>query len=159
MAENIHDGLIIFENEKIVFVNRRIAEITGYSFEELWKMQPLSIIAPEDKEEAARQIQKIQKGEYGLNELQVWIQRKDGRRRFVSARISDVKHADTRYTFIVLTDITELKEKEAALKQSEQRFRTMAENIQDGLIIVENGNVVFANHRIAIITDIQMKNS
>jgi PAS domain S-box-containing protein len=28
----------------------------------------------------------------------------------------------------------------------------MAENIQDGLIIIENGNVVFANHRIAIIT-------
>jgi len=152
MAENIHDGLIIFENEKIVFVNRRIAEITGYSFEELWEMQPLSIIAPEDNEEAARQIQKIQRGEPGLNELQVWIQRKDGRRRFVLARISDVKHADTRYTFIILTDITELKEKEAALKQSERRFRTMAENIQDGLIIVENGNVVFANHRIAIIT-------
>src|SRR5512139_1372518 len=39
MAENIHDGLIIFENEKIAFVNRRIAEIAGYSFEELWKMQ------------------------------------------------------------------------------------------------------------------------
>src|SRR5512139_1529595 len=60
MAENIHDGLIIFENEKIAFVNRRIAEIAGYSFEELWKMQPLAIIAPENKEEAARQIQKIQ---------------------------------------------------------------------------------------------------
>ena len=152
MAENIHDGLIIFENEKIAFVNRRIAEIAGYSFEELWKMQPLSIIAPEDKEGAARQIQKIQRGERGLNELQVWILRKDGQRRFVSARISDVKHAGTRYTFIILTDITELKEKEAALQQSEQRFRTMAENIQDGLIIVENGNVVFANHRIASIT-------
>ena len=152
MAENIHDGLIIFENEKIVFVNRRIAEITGYSSEELWKMQPLSIIAPEDKEEAARQIQKIQKGEQGLNELQVWILRKDGQRRFVSARISDVQHKDTRYAFIVLTDLTELKAQEAALKQSEQRFRAMAENIQDGIIIVEKGNVVFANHRIAIIT-------
>jgi PAS domain S-box-containing protein len=70
----------------------------------------------------------------------------------VSARISAVQHADTRYAFIILTDITELKAKEAALKQSEQRFRTMAENIQDGLIIVENGDVVFANHRIAIIT-------
>jgi len=152
MAENIHDGLIIIENEKIVFVNRRIGEIAGYSSEELWKMQPLSIIAPEDKEEAARQIQKIQRGECGLTELQVWILRKDGQRRFVSVRISDVKHAGTRYIFVILTDITDLKTQEAALRQSEQRFRTMAENIQDGLIIVENGNVVFANHRIASIT-------
>jgi len=152
MAENIHDGLIIIENEKIVFVNRRIAEITGYSFEELWKMQPLSIISPEDKEAAACQIQKMEKGDDGLKELQIWIVRKDSQRRFVSARISAVQHADTRYAFIILTDITELKTHEAALKESEQRFRMMAENIQDGLIIVENGNFAFANHRIADIS-------
>jgi len=152
MAENIHDGLIIVENEKIVFVNRRIAEITGYSFEELWQMQPLSIISPDDKEEAACQIHKMERGDHGLKDLQIWILRKDGQRRFVSARISSVQHPDTRYAFIILTDITELKNKEAALKESEQRFRMMAENIQDGLIIVENGNFVFANHRIADIS-------
>jgi PAS domain S-box-containing protein len=152
MAENIHDGLIIVENEKIVFANRRIAEITGYSFEELWQMQPLSIISPDDKEEAACQIHKMEQGDHGLKDLQIWILRKDGQRRFVSSRISAVQHADTRYAFIILTDITELKTKEAALKDSEQRFRMMAENIQDGLVIVENGNFVFANHRIADIS-------
>ncbi len=152
MAENIQDGLIIIENEKIVFVNRRIAEITGYSFEELWEMNPLSIIAPEDKGAAASQIQKMERGDHGLNELQLWILRKDGQRRFVSNRISAVQHADTRYAFIILTDITELKANEAALKESEERFRMMAENIQDGLIIMENRNFVFANHRIADIS-------
>jgi PAS domain S-box-containing protein len=152
MAENIHDGLIIVENEKIVFANRRIAEITGYSFEELWQMQPLSIISPDDQEEAACQIHKMEQGDHGLKDLQIWILRKDGQRRFVSSRISAVQHADTRYAFIILTDITELKTKEAALKDSEQRFRMMAENIQDGLVIVENGNFVFANHRIADIS-------
>ena len=77
MAENIHDGLIILENNKVVFVNRRIAEITGYSFEELWAMHPLSIISPEDREAAACQIQNLEKGDDGLKELQIWIVRKD----------------------------------------------------------------------------------
>jgi PAS domain S-box-containing protein len=152
MAENIHDGLIIMENNIIVFVNRRIAEITGYSFDEISKMHPLSIVSPEDKEAADWKIQKMEKGDDGLNELQMWILRKDRQRRFVSARISAVQHSHTRYAFIILTDITELKTNEAALKDSEQRFRMMAENIQDGLIIVENGNFVFANHRIADIS-------
>ena len=152
MAEHIHDGLIIMENGKIVFVNRRIAEITGYPFEELCKMDPLSIIDSEDQKEVASQIKKMDTRDQGLTELRMWILRKDGQRRFTSARISAVQHADTRYAFIILTDITELKAHEAALKESEQRFRMMAENIQDGLIIVENGNFVFANHRIADIT-------
>ena len=152
MAENIHDGLIIIENNIIVFVNRRLAEITGYSFEELWKMNPLTIIAPEDQENVTSQIKKIDEKDQGLTELRMWILRKDGQRRFTSARISALQHADTRYAFIILTDMTELKANEAALKESEQRFRMMAENIQDGLIIVENGNFVFANHRIADIS-------
>jgi len=152
MAENIHDGLIIIENGNIVFVNRRIAEITGYSFEELWKMDPLSIIDPEDKQVLVSPIRKLEKKGQGLTELRVWILRKDGQRRFTSARISAVHHADTHYAFIILTDITELTANEAALKESEQRFRMMAENIQDGLIIVENGKFVFSNHRIADIT-------
>ncbi len=152
MAENIHDGLIIMENDIVVFANRRIAEITGYSFEELWKMNPLSIIDGDDQEAAASQIKNMDRKDQQLTELRIWIRRKDGERRFTSARISSVLHQDTRYVFIVLTDITEIKTHEAALKESEQRFRLMAENIQDGLIIVEDGNFVFANHRIADIT-------
>lgn len=152
MAENIHDGLIIMENKLIVFANRRVAEITGFSFEELSKMHPLSIVSPEDKEAAAEQMQNMEKGDDGLKELQMWILRKDHQRRFVSARISAVQQVHTRYAFIILTDITELKTNELALKESEQRFRMMAENIQDGLIIVENGNFVFANRRIADIS-------
>jgi PAS domain S-box-containing protein len=88
MAENIHDGLIIMENNSVVFVNRRIAEITGYSFEDLWKMNPLSIIDPDDKETVASQIKKMDKKDQDLAELRMWIRRKDGQRRYTSARIS-----------------------------------------------------------------------
>ena len=152
MAENIEDGVIIMENKKLVFVNRRLSEITGYCFEELDKMDPLTIVFHEDRKEATRRIRMMEESKAGLSELQVWILRKDGQTRFVSARITAVQHTDIRYTFIILTDITELKAKEAAVRLSEQRFRMMAENIHDGIIIVENGNVVFANHRIADIT-------
>jgi PAS domain S-box-containing protein len=115
-------------------------------------MDPLTIIFHEDRKEATRRIRMLEESKAGLNELQVWILRKDGQQRFVSARISAVQHAEIRYVFVILTDITELKAKEEAVKLSEQRFRMMAENVHDGIIIVENGNVVFANHRIADIT-------
>ncbi len=84
MTETIQDGIIIMENDKTVFVNRRIAEISGFSYEELRKMNPLSIVAPDDRQQAADQIRMMETGyEGGLRKLETWIIRKDGERRFV----------------------------------------------------------------------------
>jgi PAS domain S-box-containing protein len=152
MAETIQDGIIILENDSTVYVNGRIAAISGYSYEELQKMNPLSIVAPEDRQLAADQIRMMETGYVGPGKLEMWIVRKDGERRFVYGRVTTTADAVTRYTFIIFTDITELKSKEAALLQSEQRFRMMVENIHEGLIIVENGQFVFANQRISAIT-------
>ncbi|MDD3135311.1 MAG: PAS domain-containing protein [Methanoregula sp.] len=152
MAENIQDGLIIMENNKHVFVNRRIAEMTGYSFEELWTMGPLALVEPEYHDSVREQMGNLENSGDISGELQMWITTKEGKRRFVYARITSAIHSGTRYFFIILTDLTELKEREAELSKSEQRFRMMAENMQDGLVIVENSNFVFANRRLSEIS-------
>jgi PAS domain S-box-containing protein len=152
MAENIQDGLIIIENNKTVYSNRRITEITGYTHEESLHFEPLAIIAPECHDIVKHQIAELEKNPEKLGEIQVWIVRKDGERRFVSARISSVRYQDTDYNFVIFTDMTESKRQEVLLRESEQRFRMMAENIQDGLIIVENKNFVYANRRVSEIT-------
>ncbi len=152
MADNIQDGLMIMENGKTIYANCRIAEITQYSLEELWAKEPLAIIAPESYEDSVRQIRDFEAHPDEPCDLQMWIIRKDGKKRFVYARISGAKHGDTHYNFIIFTDITELKNQEARVRESEQRFRMMADNIQDGLIIIENDKIVFSNRRIMEIT-------
>ncbi len=152
MADNIQDGLIILQNSKVIYVNRRIAEITGYSLEELQANNPLSIIAPENKDQAEQHIRDLKEHLDKPGHLNVWIIRRDKERRFVYIRVSGVRHHDTYLNFIILTDITEIKTQDARLSESEERFRLMADNIQDGLIIVENDRVVFSNRRINEIT-------
>lgn len=152
MAENVQDGLLIIEDDKYIFSNKRITEITGYSWEELRKMEPLAIIAPECKEEARSRIKNLKENPERSGELQMWIITKAGERRFAYVRVTAVRHHETYYHFIIFTDLTELKQQEVRLRESEQRFRMMAENISDGLFIAENGNVVFANRRISEIT-------
>ncbi|WP_292418176.1 PAS domain S-box protein [Methanoregula sp.] len=148
MAENIRDGLIILENGKTVYANRRIAEITGYSFKELWAMDTLSIIPEESRDEVIQRRKEIDAHPETPGDFQTWIIRKDGKRRFVYIRINTARQGSILFYFIIFTDITELKNQEAKVRESEQRFRMMAENIQDGLIIVENDKVVYTNHRI-----------
>ena len=49
---------------------------------------------------------------------------------------------------ILLEDITAKKEAERALQASEEQFRLMAENLLDGIIIDENGRVIYTNSRV-----------
>ncbi|MDD1720231.1 MAG: PAS domain S-box protein, partial [Methanoregulaceae archaeon] len=152
MAENIRDGLIILENDTCVFANRRVTEISGYSFEKLWKMDVLEIVAPEDRISVQNQIQSFEGHKGGPEEIKVWIIRKDGSRRYVYSRISQIQHHEKVLTYIILTDITDLKRKEDALMESEERFRTMAEHIHDGLVIIENETIVYVSRRMSEIT-------
>jgi PAS domain S-box-containing protein len=152
MADNIQDGLIILEDGKIVYANKRIAEITGYSIKELWEMTPLSIIAPECREKAEEHGRLVRANPDKPRSLQSCIIRKDGERRFVLTRVSGVLHHNRFFNFIIFTDMTEHRLQEARIVESEQRFRMMADNIQDGLIIVEQDKIVFSNRRIKEIT-------
>ncbi|MFW9800935.1 MAG: PAS domain-containing protein, partial [Candidatus Thorarchaeota archaeon] len=46
-----------------------------------------------------------------------------------------------------LMDITSRKQMESALQESEERYRMMAENIRDGVTIIEGSPVVYVNER------------
>jgi len=148
MAENIQDGLVIIEDGRTVYVNRRLASITGYSHEEMEGLDPLSTIAPESRKEFAEKMKDLEALKSGPGEIRAWIIRKDGERRFIYARFTLLPHEDKTYVFVIITDLTDLKKKEAELKESEQRFRMMAENIRDGLLIIENNRIVFSNRRM-----------
>jgi PAS domain S-box-containing protein len=152
MADNIQEGLIIMENGKTIYANKRIAEITGYSIKELWTLKPIGIIAPEFQEMAEEHARAVEAHPDKPRGLQTCIVRKDGERRFVYSRVSGVRHHDRFYNFVVFTDMTELRAQEARIAESEERFRMMADNIQDGLIIVEHDKIVFSNRRIKEIT-------
>ena len=152
MAENIQDGLAILENGKSTFANSRIAEILGYSFEELGSMDIISIIAPADREFMESRIELLKDFTEGNLEFQTLIRKKDRTERQVYVRITGFRHGDILYHFLVMTDVTEFISRESAIRGSNQRFRMMAENIQDGLIIIENEQVIFVNQRLCEIT-------
>ncbi|HVP93777.1 MAG TPA: PAS domain S-box protein [Methanoregulaceae archaeon] len=150
MADNIQDGLVITNKGKTIYANGRIAEITGYAIEEIMAGDPLMMVAPECREKAEQQIRELETNPDKPITLPLWIIRKDQDRRFVFVRVSGVRHQDSEYNFVVFTDVTELK-------VQEERLRMMADNIQDGIILVENEKIVFTNRRIEEISGYSME--
>jgi PAS domain S-box-containing protein len=54
---------------------------------------------------------------------------------------------------VVFTDITERKQTEEALKESEEKYRKLVERADDGIVIVQDDYYVFANQRMAEMLD------
>ncbi len=48
----------------------------------------------------------------------------------------------------IATDITHLKETERALRESEERYRRLATDVADGVMLVQYGKIIFANQSL-----------
>jgi PAS domain S-box-containing protein len=122
MVENIHDGLTIIEDGAVTYLNERAIEIYGYPAEELKKMTHLDIIIPEDREQMRQIIENARQNDVMLGELEFWIQRKDGTRRYVRTRTSTTMEEDHGSEFIITTDITARKQAEDENKRKVMKF-------------------------------------
>lgn len=149
IAENIQDGLTIIENNKIVYVNSRMEDITGYSYDELVEIY----INQQGEENQLKEFfdHLSSMGNFYSDES-IWIKRKNGRRCFIRNRSSIKKVNGTKVTkYIATTDITE-QWRSAIVKEFVNTISTsinIVENEKDLFkIIYKEIKKIFYNKRI-----------
>jgi len=144
---------VVFETDErgnLNFVNRNAFDLFGYSQHDLDKgPNPLEMLIPEDRNRAMQNIQRVMLGEdSGGNEYTAL--RKDGSTFPISihtnALIRENKPMGMRG---IIIDLSQRKEAEEALQQSEVRYRSLIENTMDGYFVCEipSGRFVFLNQR------------
>jgi PAS domain S-box-containing protein len=116
MAENIRDGLLIRKDGKVIYANKRIEDIFGYSRQELAELETSSLAAPEDRDRLEKTIEDFAGSGNIPSDLTFWIVRKDGSRRFIYNRVTSLEHSESQVLYIVITDVTEWKKAQIALE-------------------------------------------
>ena len=114
---------------RLLEANSRMLAMGGYTWDEVRAADWKSFSWSEDDAERLALQQKLMRGEIQNYTRSSWLLRKDGTRFPVRAYASRATREDGSLDYIVLmlSDLSDERAAEAALRASEQRFRTIAE--------------------------------
>jgi len=132
----------------IIFLNKYGLEATGYTKKDIRKgLNVFKLIKEEDKSKARKNIKKILKRQkIGLNEYT--IVKKDGSNFQVLANSNVIEDDNGAFLGlrIVAMDLTEEKKAEEKIKESEQKYQFLAENVNDIIFVQDmNLNIKYAS--------------
>ena len=152
ILENIEDAYYEVDLPgNLTFFNDSLCRLVGYSEEELMGMNNRQLTDPENAKKLYQEFNKVYRTG-GSSKVFNWeIIKKDGTKRNVEASVSLIK--DSRGHSIgfrgIVRDITEHKGAEDALRESEERYRNILSNIEDGYYEVDiSGNFSFFNNSL-----------
>jgi len=135
----------------ILFWNRGAANIHGYSAEEVVGKKTVDILYPSqtERDQVAAVVKEILQ-EQGTRTYESRQLTNDGRLIWMKLHLSPRFDAEARIVGIlgIGEDITESKAVYDDLQISEERYRTVVENVGVGIVIAREGRLVFANKTI-----------
>lgn len=134
-------GTTMYVNQKFleVYGYQRIDELVGHPIYDHW--------APEFRKVIEERVGKRQRGEPVPMEYQGVAQRKDGTAFLVHVNVTGVQLPDGQAWLAFISDITERKRAEEALRESEEKFSKAFRASPDGMAIseLETGQIVEIN--------------
>jgi len=148
LVENSLTGIYIDQDGKIVFANKRFAEIYGYSGNELLGMESWRLVHPEDRDLTDEIRAKRLRGEEAPSQYEARGLTKNGETIWIVRRNTRIEYRGRPAILGNIADITERKRAEEALKESERRYKTQFEEALDAIFIAdsETGILVDCNY-------------
>ena len=150
IIENIEDGY--FEVDvagNFTFFNDSLCRILGYSRDEMMGMNDRQYTDQENAKKLYHAFNKVYRTGEPTKGFDWEVIRKDGTIRFIEASVSLIKNSKGQPTGFrgIVRDITDRKQAEETLRQSEERYRTLVEESFDGIWIQKRFKITFANRR------------
>jgi len=136
----------IDQDMNMVYANNRTAEILGYTPEEILGKSFYNFVDPE---EVKQQKENIKQRKKGVSEryIRTYIH-KDGSKRTLLVSATPVQDEKGKYigSFALVSDLTERVKSEKKLRESEERYRILAETAKDVILIHDlNGKILYIN--------------
>ncbi len=136
VVESANEAIIVAQDEMLKFANPKIAEITGYSMDELLSRPFINFVHPDDQQKVMDYQTSRLSGEEILT-YPLRIIHKNGSTRWFEHNGISITWSGRPATLSFLNDITERKQADEALRESEEKYRELFENESDAVMIFD----------------------
>ncbi|MGB2799082.1 MAG: PAS domain S-box protein, partial [Dehalococcoidia bacterium] len=134
-------GTYIVQDGKFQYVNPQFERIIGYGRDELLGTYSLEHVHPDDRELVRNKAVELLKGQSILS-YEFRFMHKDGRLLWILERVASIEYKGRPAAVGSFMDITERKQAEEALRESEERFRALIENASDAMAILDAEGII-----------------
>ncbi len=142
VVENAKEAIVIIQDDVIKYVNPKVCDITGYSEESLLERDFFGYIHPEFQSYVADEYKRRLENTSGrsIGPIKIFDTHHDV--RWLEIYSVRIRWEDKPAVLLFLTDITDRKAAEEALAASEAKYRVLAENAGDIIMMCDMEGVI-----------------
>lgn len=149
VLENSPIGIVIIQNEQPVYANPTIMTMLGYTIEDAEHADIWQFVHPEDIDRVRAFYRQRMAGEHPPEQYEIRVLTKSGEVRHFELRATLIAYNGGPAVLDSVVDVTDRKQAEQALAETEAKYRTLAEESLVGTCIIQDGHFVYVNRRLA----------
>ncbi|MGO9118404.1 MAG: PAS domain S-box protein [Desulfomonilaceae bacterium] len=148
LVENANEGIFVAQDGVIKFLNPKMSEMFDYSKEEFISNPITEFVHPDDRERILQSHFRRLAGDQAPTQYPFRLLNKDGQIQWAELVVARITWEGKPAALAFITDITERKAMEEAVKESEEWHRSLVENSFDGIFVQQDRKIIFANSRL-----------
>ena len=149
LVERANDGIIIVKDKILKYANPRLAQIMGYTVEELTNASITMLLPPDEIAKGNELYARGSKGEVISEIVEIAFKHKNGSKIPVELNIGFIPYEDATAGLILIRDTTDRKKIEEMLASEKERLSITLRSIGDGVITTDMESRIVLMNRVA----------